>query len=81
MMNGNDDKPQTPIMFTASEKEENIKTSMVIQQTFFKSHPEITVGANNDLTKLVRKQSVLYSNLAIDFAVQYLAAMKKKGNA
>ena len=73
-----DSKPATPVIFTEMEMIENNKMSQLIQKLFLQSHPEITSPANSDLAGMIRDEKMMYSNLAILFAVQAIAAHKKK---
>lgn len=40
---------------------------------FIRSHPEINTSINDSMTKVMLDQSRIYSRIAIDFAIQYMA--------
>jgi len=73
-----DESQKNIVQFTQAEIELNIKTANQIKVNFMKHHPEIIAPGNSDLTKMIREEKQMYSNLAIDFAVNVVAAMEKK---
>ena len=70
--------PEPPIVFTPTENAENQKNIKMIQMNFQQQHPEITAGANADITKMLREEKLLYANLAITYTVQAVAAIGKR---
>jgi len=80
-MSANDpDKPEPPINFTPAEQAENQKNAALIQIRFQQQHPEITSNANADITKMIREEKIMYSNMGIAFAVNFIAALAKRGS-
>lgn len=71
-------KPITPVIFTELEAIANQKMTQQIQQAFLKQHVEITSPANSDLAGMMRDEKMMYSNLAIAFAVVAIAANSKR---
>lgn len=72
-----DGKPQTPIIFTEMEAIANQKMQAIIQKAFLQQHVEITSPANSDLAGMIRDEKMMYANLGIAFAVQFVAAKRK----
>jgi len=72
-----DKKPITPVMFTELENVQNTKMLALVQKNFLQLHPEIVYPAKTDLTSMIREEKILYSNMAIQFAVQFIAAHTK----
>lgn len=78
MQPGDPKTPPTPVIFTEMEMIQNNKDSQIIQKLFLQVHPEITSPANSDLAGMIRDEKMMYANLAILFAVQAIAANKKR---
>lgn len=71
-------KPITPVVFTEMETITNQKMQAIITKAFVLQHPEITSPAQSDLAGMIRDEKMMYSNLAIQFTVQYIAADSKR---
>lgn len=77
-MSHNPKAPDTPVVFTEMENIENNKNIAIIQQTFLKNHVEITSPSNSSLEAMMRDGKMMYANLGVQFAVQFLAAKRKQ---
>lgn len=73
-----ENKPEPPIVFSEMEQLDIQKMNNQIQANFLKQHPEITSPANSDLAQMIRDEKMMYSNLAILFACNFHAALKKR---
>ncbi len=71
-------KPITPVVFTEMELIANQKMIVQIQKAFLQQHVEITSPANSDIAGMMRDEKMMYSNLAIAFAVQAIAVDAKR---
>jgi len=79
-MSHDEKKPEPPITFTEMEQLDIQKMNNQIQTNFLKNHPEITSPANSDLAQMIRDEKTMYANMAILFACNFHAAMKKREN-
>jgi len=77
-MSGNQPVDNTPVVFTEMENIENNKNIQIIQQNFLKMHVEITAPSNSSLEAMMRDGKMMYGNLGIQYAVQWLAAQAKR---
>ncbi len=71
-------KPQTPVIFTEMERVENNKKTGQLTQAFLMKHVEITARANSDLENMIHDGKQMYCSLAVQFAVEWIAAEKKR---
>ncbi len=75
-----DKKPDIVIEFSPAETAENTKTIQLIIRNFIAQHPELgTIGNIDSMTRMMREEKMMFSQLAIKYTVEYIAAMKKKG--
>ena len=73
-------KSDNVIEFSPAETAENTKTMQLIIKNFTQNHPELsTIGNIDSMTRMMREEKTMFANLAIKYAVEYMAAMKKKG--
>lgn len=77
-MSYDQNKPQTPVVFTEMERVENNKKTSMITQGFLMKHVEITARANSDLENMIRDGKQMYCSMAIQFATEWHAAEKKR---
>ncbi len=75
-----DKKPEIVIEFSPAETAENTKTMQLIMKNFSAQHSELsTIGNIDSMTRMIREEKTMFAHLAIKYAVEYMAAMKKKG--
>ena len=72
-----DDKPVTNIVFTDVEAIANAKIEQQFLQNFYKNHPELTSNTNSDLLSMHQQDKQLYISMAVKYAVQGMAALRK----
>ena len=77
-MSQDPNKSQEPVIFTEMEQIGNNKTTQQLSQAFLQQHVEITAPAGSDLAQMIRQEKQMYASLAIQFAVNYFAAQKKR---
>jgi len=80
-MSIDDKRPPDIVTFSQPELDQNQKTINQIFKMFCQNHPEIMAPGNSDLTKMIRDEKQMYANVAISFAVNFLAALEKKKKA
>jgi len=73
-----DDKPITNIVFTDVEAIANAKIERDMLAGFYKNHPEVTTNSNSDLLTMHQQDKQLYISMAIKYAVNGMAAMRKQ---
>jgi hypothetical protein len=72
-----DDKPITNIHFTEVEALANAKIERDMLTGFYKNHPELTANSNSDLLNMHQQDKQLYISMAIKYAVNGMAALRK----
>ena len=72
-----DDKPITNIIFTDVEAIANAKLEQQFLQSFYKNHPEVTAKSSSDLLTMHQQDKQLYISMAIKYAVNGMAAIRK----
>ena len=72
-----DIKPITNIVFTDVEAIANAKIERDMLAGFYKNHPELTANSNSDLLNMHQQDKQLYISMAVKYAVNGMAAMRK----